>query len=115
MSTILSPQQQRAIGWSPATSATFATAASTIATYTVTMTWGTSTTAVVGTNGNTYTGNITGPKWVSPKKLPKRHRIRCRGCARWAKVIDKKMLATGNVAYTVHCERCLGKNPGFIG
>ena len=49
--------------------------------------------------------------WLPPKAKVKdgKYRVRCRGCARWAKIIEEK---SGYL--TVNCERCLGKNQGFI-
>lgn len=112
MTTILSPAQARAIGWPGASSVRFTTAASTTATYNVTMTWGSGTTAGAGTNGSLYTQTFSGQNWAL-QKINKRHRVRCRGCARWAKVVDKKQAGWG-ISYTVNCERCMGENPGFV-
>lgn len=80
----------------------------------------------VGTNTATstvtfnYTWNMNttyltgGNSWVPPKKVKNgKYRVRCRGCARWAKIIDEKTSGWGNPVWKVHCSRCFGENEGF--
>lgn len=71
-----------------------------------------STTASFGSlNANVSTSTWTLVRPVNPHAQVKKgkYRVRCRGCARWAKVL--RGYGSGLV---VNCDRCLGEKPGFL-
>lgn len=58
------------------------------------------------------TGSVTNWFGTPVKKKVKdgKYQVRCRSCARWAKVIREYQ----NAVFVVDCERCLGEQAGFI-
>lgn len=38
-----------------------------------------------------------------------KYRVRCKGCSRWAKILDER-----GYVLKVQCERCFGENEGYI-
>lgn len=84
-----------------------------------TMTMGTP--VFAGTNSTNYTltftwtgGNAWHPMGAVPKVKDGKYRVRCRGCARWAKVISQRQVVGGPTRWRVNCERCMGENDGFV-